>query len=63
MTELFALDFIAFWGPLSSILKICQKSLFFHEYLPKGLTNFGRSESKLHTMNYHNVQPKILNLL
>ena len=40
-------------APLSSILKNWQKSLFFHEYLPKGLTNFGRTESKLHTLNYH----------
>ena len=42
-------------APLSSILKNWQKSLFFHEYLPKGLTNFGRSESKLHTLNYHTL--------
>ena len=41
-------------APLSSIWKNWQKSLFFHEYLPKGLTNFGCSESKLHTLNYHN---------
>ena len=27
-------------APLSSILKKWQKSLFFHECLPKGLTNF-----------------------
>ena len=39
-------------APLSSIWKNWQKSLFFHEYLPKGLTNFGRSESKLYTLNY-----------
>ena len=41
-------------APLSSIWRNWQKSLFFHEYLPKGLTNFGRTESKLHTLNYHN---------
>ena len=43
-------------APLSSILKNWQKSLFFHEYLPKGLTNFGRRKLKLHTLKYHNSE-------
>ena len=47
-------------APLSSIWKNWQKSLFFHEYLPKGLTNFGCSESKLHTLNYHNDYCKLI---
>ena len=42
-------------APLSSILKNWQKSLFFHEYLPKGLTNFGCWKLKLHTLNYHSI--------
>ena len=40
-------------APLSSILKNWQKSIFFHECLPKGLTNFGRWKLKLHALNYH----------
>ena len=39
-------------APLTSISKNWQKSLFFHEYLPKGLTNFGCRKLKLHTLNY-----------
>ena len=45
-------------APLSSILKNWRLSLFSHEYLSKGLTNFGRWKLKLHTLNYHISGPK-----
>ena len=40
---------------LSSILRDEEKSLGFHEYGPKGLTNFKCRKLKLHTLNYVNI--------
>ena len=49
-------------APLSSIWKNWLKWFFFHEYLPKGLTNFECSELKLYTLNYHNSHERSLPL-
>ena len=39
---------------LSSIMQNWNKSLSFHDCVPKGLTNFECPIWKLHTLNYHN---------
>ena len=36
-------------------LKNWEKLVYFHECLPKGLTNFGCRKLKLHTLNYHTL--------
>ena len=40
-------------APLSSILQNMKKTLLFHEFVHKGLINFGCSEFKLYALNYH----------
>ena len=35
-------------------LENMKKTLWFYEFVHKGLTNFGCSKLKLHTLNYHN---------
>jgi len=41
-------------APLPSVLQNMKKSLWFHEFGPKVLTNFGCRKLKLHTLNYFN---------
>ena len=41
---------------LSSITQNWNKSLSFHNFVPKGLTNFECPIWKLHTLNYHTKQ-------
>ena len=48
-------------APLSSILQNLKKSLFFHDWIPKGLTNFECVIINFHNLNYHNAYaPKII---
>ena len=40
-------------SPLFDLANYEKKPLLFHEFVHKGLTNFGCSELKLYTLNYH----------
>ena len=44
---------------LSSITQNWNKSLSFHNCVPKGLTNFECPIWKLHTLNYHTRRPMV----
>ena len=44
---------------LSSITQNWNKSLSFHNFIPKGLTNFECPNWKLYTLNYHTVRTSV----
>ena len=48
-------------SPLFDLAKY-EKTLLFHEFVHKGLTNFGCSELKLFTLNYHSPLCALLGL-